>query len=78
MKSLKIVLPIGLVLFFITGLTTRNIRLDSEKYLKNEETITAAGNGQILSQREALLNLENERSQAREDRAFKRRLGLSD
>lgn len=78
MKYLKIILPIALFVFFITGIVTNNIRKEAEKHLKNEEMITAARNGQILSQQEGLRNFEKQLQQAREDRAFKRRFGLSD
>lgn len=76
MKSLKIILPIGLILCFITGITTLNLRKQSENSLKTEETITIARNRQILSEQEARRNFEKQRQQAREDREFKRSLGL--
>lgn len=76
MQSLKIILPIGLCAVFVTGIVTKNMRKDAEKYLKNEEMIAAARNRQILSQQEGLRNLEKERRQAQEDREFKRFLGV--
>jgi hypothetical protein len=77
MKYLKIILPIALGVFFITGLVTNNIRKDAEKYLKTEEMITASGNRQRLSDQEARINFENQRRQAKEDREFKRFLGVN-
>lgn len=74
---MKIILPIALGVFFITGFVTNNIREDAKKYLKTEEMIAAAANRQILSQQEALRNFEIQRQQAQEDRKFKRFLGVN-
>jgi len=76
MQSLKIILPIALCAFFITGIVTNNIRKEAEKHLKNEEKITAAGNQQILSQQEGLRNSEKQRGRAQEEREFKHFLGV--
>ncbi|HEX8637940.1 MAG TPA: hypothetical protein VF692_07760 [Pyrinomonadaceae bacterium] len=72
MQSLKIILPIGLCAVFITGIVATNIQKEAKRHLKTEEMITAAGNRQILSQQEAIINFENERRQAQRDREFKR------
>jgi hypothetical protein len=76
MKSLKIILPTGLCIVFITGIVTNSIRKDAEKHLKGEEMVVAAGNRQRLDQQEALRNVEQERQQAQQDREFKRSLGV--
>jgi hypothetical protein len=77
MKSLKIILPTGLCIVFITTIVTNSIRKDAEKYLKGEEMVVAAGNRQRLAQQEAIRNFEQERQQAQQDREFKRSLGIN-
>ncbi len=77
MKSLKIILPTGLCIVFITAIVTNSIRKDAEKYLKGEEMVVAAGNRQRLAQQEAIRNFEQERQQAQQDREFKRSLGIN-
>ncbi|HEX8637934.1 MAG TPA: hypothetical protein VF692_07730, partial [Pyrinomonadaceae bacterium] len=56
---------------------TENIRLEAERRLKVEERITGAINNQIISQREALKNLEKTRLEAQKDRLFNRSLETS-
>lgn len=66
---MKKLLPLFL-LPFIAGFVTTNIREESERLLKNETAITAAGNKQILAQQEALKRFKEMREQAAFDREF--------
>ena len=56
---------------------TQNIRLEAERRLKVEESIAGAINGQILSQKQGLIDLQKARDEAAKDRDFNRKLGES-
>lgn len=78
MKSLKIILPVGIALCAIVAISTNNIRNDAETTLDKESAITVARNKAILSERQLDKDFEIRREQARRDEEFKRSLGLND
>lgn len=78
MKSLKLILPIGLCAVVVTGIVTANIRAEAKKQLQHEEMLSGIRNNQVLSQRKALADFEEEQRQAEYDRQFKRSIGIED
>jgi ABC-type bacteriocin/lantibiotic exporter with double-glycine peptidase domain len=78
MKSLKIILPIGLCAIVITGIVTNKSRTEAKKQLQHEEMLSSVRSQAVLAGQEVRRKSDEERRQAEEDRQYKSAVGIKE